>query len=388
MRVTVIGGGVAGATSAIALRRIGAEVTVYEAYADPAGPVGSFLSLATNGLRCLRALGCLEAVRAAGHDIGHQRLWSDTGRLLGAMPRGRLTGDPLHSVTLMRGRLVETLRAEAVRAGARIVTGERLVGASESDSSVTAEFESGLTVEADLLVGADGIWSATRRILDPGAPEPTYAGLFTASGVASGVEVEAGTFNMIFGRNGAFAYVGMPGGETWWAAQVADPAQPDLASVDLDALRHLYRHEEMARTLLSAATTMQRPTLMHVLGEVPVWHGERIVLVGDSGHPVGAGQGASMAIEDAVVLARALETADVPAALAAYDGERRKRMAKMVKAASDNRDAKTAGPVARRVRNVVMPLATRLFYERATSWLYTHDVTEGWRPSTAALTQA
>lgn len=396
MRVAVIGGGVAGATSAIALRRIGAEVTVYEAYADPAGSVGSFLSLATNGLRCLRALGCLEAVRAAGHDIEHQRLWSDTGRLLGAMPRGRLTGDPLHSVTLMRGRLVETLRAEAVRAGARIVTGERLVGASEGTGpgggpdggKVTAEFESGLTVEADLLVGADGIGSATRRILDPGAPEPAYAGLYTASGVVSGVETAPSTFNMIFGRNGAFAYVGLPGGETWWAAQVAEPAQPDLAAVDLDTLRHLYRHEEMARTVLSAATATQRPTLMYVLGEVPVWHGKRIVLVGDSGHPVGAGQGASMAIEDAVVLARALESADVPAALVAYDAERRERMAKMVKAASDNRDAKTAGPVARRVRNAVMPLATRLFYERATSWLYTHDVTDGWHPSAASLTRA
>ncbi|MFB9252513.1 hypothetical protein ACFFWE_30150 [Sphaerisporangium melleum] len=55
------------------------------------------------------------------------------------------------------------------------------------------------------------------------------------------------------------------------------------------------------------ALRLEPPTLMHVLAEVPTWHSDRIVLVGGAGQPVGAGQGASMAIEDAVVLARALE---------------------------------------------------------------------------------
>src|SRR4051812_20174122 len=64
MRVVVVGGGVAGSTAAIALRRIGAEVTVLEAYVDPAGQVGSFLSLAYNGLSALDELGCLGAVQA------------------------------------------------------------------------------------------------------------------------------------------------------------------------------------------------------------------------------------------------------------------------------------------------------------------------------------
>lgn len=89
MRISVIGGGVAGAASAIALRRrTGAEVTVYEAYEDPAGRVGSFLSLAVNGQRALESLGCLPAVRAAGFQVAHQRMWSASGKLLGEVPRG------------------------------------------------------------------------------------------------------------------------------------------------------------------------------------------------------------------------------------------------------------------------------------------------------------
>ncbi|PZG19277.1 FAD-dependent oxidoreductase [Nonomuraea aridisoli] len=158
---------------------------------------------------------------------------------------------------------------------------------------------------------------------------------------------------------------------------------PDLEAVDLDLLQRLYRHEQMPSAVLAAATDWHRPTLMHVLPEVPIWHSDRIVLIGDAGHPVGAGQGASMAIEDAVVLARALEHADVAAALGGYARQRRARIAKMVKSASANRDAKTAGPLARRLRNLFMPVALRLFYERGTSWLYTHDVTAGWQQAAA-----
>ncbi|MFI6520660.1 FAD-dependent oxidoreductase [Spirillospora sp. NPDC050679] len=376
MQVIVAGGGVAGAAGAIALRRIGAEVTVYEAYADPAGRVGSFVSLAANGLRGLAALGCLEAVRAAGFAVPRQRMWSGSGRLMGQTPRGRTGDDPLHSVTLARGRLVEELRAEAERAGARIVTGERLVRADTGDGRVTAGFAGGRTASADLLVGADGIWSATRRCLDPGAPEPAYAGLYTASGVAAGVpEVAPGTFEMVFGRNGAFVSIGAPDGQVWWAAQVASPAEPDLDAVDLDLLAGLYRREEVPSKVLRAATALHRPTLHHVLPPVAVWRDERTVLTGDASHPVGAGQGASMAIEDAAVLAHHLAraggaAASVPAALAAYERDRRARVARLVKMAAANRDAKVAGPVGRRVRDLVMPVVLRHFYERSTAWLY------------------
>ena len=131
MRAIVAGGGVAGSAAAIALRRIGADVTVYEAYDDPAGPVGSYVSLAVNGLRALDALGCLTRVQAAGFPVARHRMWSGSGKLLGDVARGRRPEDPLHSVTLMRADLVTALRAEALESGARIVTGQRLDAASD-----------------------------------------------------------------------------------------------------------------------------------------------------------------------------------------------------------------------------------------------------------------
>jgi salicylate hydroxylase len=377
MRTIVIGGGVAGAATALALRAAGAEVTVFEAYDDPAGNIGSFISLATNGLRGLEALGCLERVQAAGVAVPRQRMWSAGGRLLGDVPRGRRGSDTLHSVTLMRGRLVTTLREAALAAGAQIVTGQRLVNVIETPDAVITELAGGRRDSADLLVAADGIWSTVRGLLDPAAPRPQYAGLHAVSGVSTMDGVEPGVFNLTFARNGAFLHLATGEGQVWWQAQVAEPVEPDRATVtDADRLRRtaeLYRAEKVPSQVIAATTRLHPAAIFYALDAVPTWHSDRIVLIGDAAHPVGAGQGASMAIEDALVLAAALRAEPtLAAALKTYDAERRPRIVKLLGAAEDNRDAKKAGPVKRRLRAVMMRLFIPLGYEKVTSWLYSY----------------
>jgi salicylate hydroxylase len=368
MRVTVVGGGVAGSAAAIALQRAGAEVTMYEAYEDPAGPVGSYVSLAVNGLRALDALGCLAPVRAAGFPVARQRMWSGRGKLLGDVARGRRPEDPMHSVTVMRADLVGALRAAALGAGARIVTGRRLDGESIRE-----------TAGADLIVGADGIWSATRPILDPAAPQPAYAGLYSVSGVSG--EVPAGLpregFNWVFGRHGVFIFIPAPDGTVWWTAQVAAPEPPaDPDAIGLPELTRLFGTEVQAAAVLAAATTVRRAQLGHALKPPACRYRGRTVIIGDAAHPAGAGQGASIAMEDAVVLARHLAAAGpeaIPAALAAFDTERQPRAGKLAKMEAGNRDAKTAGPVGTRMREMIMPHVFNRFYEKATGWLYDFD---------------
>src|ERR1700722_12884329 len=238
MRAVVTGGGVAGSASAIALARIGADVTVYEAYADPAGPVGSYVSLAVNGLRTLDALGCLARVQAAGFPVARQRMWSGRGRLLGDVARGRRPQDPLYSVTVLRADLVGALRAAALAAVARIVTGRRVDGESVRRAA-----------GADVVVGADGIWSATRRILDPAAPQPAYAGLYSVSGVSGGVPGgrPGDGWTGFPARRGVFIFIPAPDGTVWWTAQVAAPEPPaDLAAVGLPELTQLFGTEPAA----------------------------------------------------------------------------------------------------------------------------------------------
>ena len=384
MRAVVIGGGVAGSASAIALARIGAEVVVYEAHEDPAGPVGSYVSLAVNGLRALAALGCLEQVQQAGFPVARQLMWSGRGKLLGDVARGRRPEDPLLSVTLMRADLVTALREEALRCGARIITGQRVTGGAAGPTAApTAEAgptaSADLYAGADLVVGADGIWSETRHLLEPAAPRPRYAGLYSVSGTSDGAGLVQGRwrpgFNWIFARRGVFMFVPAPDGSVWWTAQVAaHEPPPDPAAISVTDLEVLFRTEEAAAAILAAATGIRAANLGYVLAPVACRHDGRTVLIGDAAYPVGAGQGASMALEDAVALARELDgTAGVPAGVAALDRLRQPRWGKLAKTEAANRDAKTAGPVAARVRELVMPHVFNRFYEKATGWLYDYD---------------
>jgi salicylate hydroxylase len=310
-------------------------------------------------------------VQTAGFPVARQRMWSGRGKLLGDVARGRRPEDALSSVTIMRADLVTTLRAAALESGARIVTGQRLDGPSDPR-----------TADADLIVGADGIWSATRRALDPAAPEPAYAGLYSVSGtsgrLAAGLPRDG--FNWIFAQRGVFIFLPAPDGTVWWTAQVSAPAPPpDPTAIGVAELAGLFATEARAAAVLREATAVRTANLGHVLKPVTHRHDGRIVLIGDAAHPVGAGQGASIALEDAVVLARHLAAAGagrtdaIPAALAAFDAERQPRAGKLAAMETSNRDAKTAGPIAARLREVIMPHVFNRFYENATGWLYDFD---------------
>ena len=369
-RIAIIGAGVAGSAAALALTRLGAEVTVYEAHPDPAGSVGSFLSLAANGLNCLDALGhgLTDTVTTAGFDIPLQRMWSARGKCLGQVPRNRRATDPRPSTTVRRADLVAALREAATAAGAVIETGRRV-----SDP----EHLRALTREADLVVGADGMWSVTRTRLNPDALAPRYARLYSVSGTAAapaaGIDPEPGVFNMVFSRGGAFIHLTAPDGTIWWNAQVSDriePGREQLARTTPAGLAAIFRDSRQAAAILADAAIETR-TLTHVLPATPRRHDERTVLIGDAVHPVGAGQGASMALEDAVVLTERLARApSVPDALTAFDQARQQRLKKMTVSARRNRDAKTMGPIQARVRDVVMPIVFPRAYPAATNWLY------------------
>ena len=362
MEAMVIGGGVAGPVAAIALRRIGWDVTVHEAYTDPAGDVGSFVSLGDNGLRALDAIGCRDGGRARGTALPLLRLWSGRGRQLGEAARGR--------VTLMRGHLVETLRELALEAGAKMVTGHRLVDVEAG----TATFADGGSAGADLIVGADGIHSRLRRVIDPGAPVARYAGLWTVGG-RSAHQVEPGAFHIMFGAKATMVSAPTADG-TLWAAQVP-AARPPAQTPGPEELAALFAGDRGPAAELIRRTGSWHPrTVMQAMpGGVPRWHRDGMVLLGDAAHPMGAGQGANLAVEDAVVLAKCLRDAPaVDAALARYEELRRPRTDRMLKVAGANRDAKVSGPVAARLRDVMMPFFFKRFAEKGGAWMYDYDV--------------
>jgi FAD-dependent urate hydroxylase len=386
MHALVIGGGVAGSATAIALQRAGIEATIYERHAGVADDVGLFLTFAGNGMDALGVLGADEAVRAAAFPTPRMVLRSGTGRVLGQLTPG---AEGLASQTIRRADLYLALRNEAVRRGIPVEYGKRLAGVTEGGGKVRARFADGSEAEGDLLIGCDGLHSPTRTLIDPAAPAPRYVPVLNTGGYARGVDVgvEPGTFTMIFGKRAFFGYAPAPNGEVWWFANPPYPTPPTSAELaamtDGTAWRQrlldLFADDRSpAVELIEASTNEMTGWATYDLPVVPNWHRGRLVLAGDAAHATSpaSGQGASMAIEDGVVLAKCLR--DVPGvenAFAAYVELRRPRVERVVAAGARSSSMKAAGPVGRVIRDAMMPVFLKLA-ARSTSndWMYRYHV--------------
>jgi 2-polyprenyl-6-methoxyphenol hydroxylase-like FAD-dependent oxidoreductase len=252
---------------------------------------------------------------------------------------------------------------------------------------VVAAFEDGTRATGDLLVGADGIHSPTRRLIDPAAPSPRYVGLVNFGGYTPGSAAagEPGVWHMIFGRRAFFGYVADPAGGTVWFANVPRPAVTPAERAATTPAQWRRQLVELfagdagpARDLIAAGHLELAGDSTHDLPSVPTWHRGPMVILGDAAHAPSptSGQGASMAAEDAVVLAKSLrDLPDIPRALAAYEGLRRKRVERIVAQGRRTGSTKTPGPVGRVVRDLALPLVFKLLVtDRSMAWIYDHHV--------------
>ena len=384
----VAGGGIAGTVAAIALHRAGWTPVIHEAHARDEGEVGAFVTVAVNGLEALRALD-LDPVRllAAGFATPSMALRNSGGKALAELPLGGPLADGLSTTTIRRADLYLSLRAEVERRGIAITYGKRLTDARVGEGGVTAEFADGSTATGDLLVGADGLHSRTRKALDPHAPAPRFLGLLNAGGFTAGPVADApepGVMQMAFGRRAFFGWVSAPDGSVWWFAN--PPAKRPVAPGEWTPaawkahLLDLFAGDGVpAAALIEASDEVVGPWNTWDFPRVPVWRDERMVLVGDAAHAVSpsSGQGASMAIEDAVVLGRCLATIPaIPAALTEYEHRRRERVEKVVAYGRRSGSTKTAGPIGAVLRDAMMPLFMRLLYRKGNpqAWILEHRV--------------
>ena len=369
----IAGGGIAGSATGIALALVGVDAVIYDARDDPAQDAGGFLTVATNGVDALRALGADAAVLRHGFATPEIVLRGAGGKQLGRAATGVALTDGTMSQTIKRGDLYTALAAEARAHGVPVEYGRRLVDARRDGDRVVARFADGTEAAADMLIGADGVHSAVRRVIDPAAPTARYEGLLTTAGYVRGVDVavSVGSYEMIFGRRAFFGYVPAPNGETWWFANLPrrEPPSPDrLRSPAPAQLRALLLEAFAgdagpAGELVRATPQPQPLTPLHTVPNLPRWHRGPIVVIGDAAHAPSptSGQGASLSIEDAVALASALRRDGSPeTAFAAFEADRRRRVQRIVRWASRMNNSKVPGPVGRRIRDAVMPAAMRL----------------------------
>ncbi|XVQ85173.1 FAD-dependent monooxygenase [Microbispora siamensis] len=387
-RALIIGGGIAGPVTAMALQRAGIDSEVFEAYDRGAEGVGAFLTLAVNGLEALRLLDLHDLVCDLGMDTPVMEIRNARGKPLAT------TSQP--SRTLRRADLYQALRDEAVRRGVRIHYGKRFADASATSNGVRAVFADGGAAVGDLLVGADGLRSRTRVLIDPGAPRARYVGLLNTGGFAEDVRPPGrpGVCYFIFGRRCFFGYMIHPEGQVWWFAN--PPSRREMTPEELAAitpeqwrarLMDLFEGDTGPMREIIAATPHILPGWnTYDFPSVPKWFGERMVIVGDAAHATSpsSGQGASMAIEDAVVLGKCLrDVPDTADAFAAFERLRRERVERVVAQGKRNGDGKAPGAGGAFVRDLILPVIMRQVEKRnALAWM--HDYRIAWDDRVAA----
>ncbi|GAA4211881.1 FAD-dependent oxidoreductase [Actinocatenispora rupis] len=380
----VVGGGIAGPVTAMALQRAGIEATVYEAYDSTADGVGAMLSIAPNGQAALDVLAAGHVLDGIARPMTAMAIRSWTGKNLAdlRMPSGL----PPQRV-VARSDLYRALYDEATARGIRVEHGRRLVGLADSGSAVTATFADGTTATGDILVGADGIRSTTRGLIDPAAPTPRYGGLlnFGAYVTDAGPSTH-GAMHMVFGRRAFCGYQAYDDGTGGWfvnlpheylslAEQRAVPAERWLAE-----LRETFRGDRTRAPDLLARTDPADLLLVgpvEDLPRVPTWHRGRVVLVGDAAHATSpsSGQGASLAVESAVQLGRCLRDLPPGPAFTAYETLRRERVERIIAMGARTNSDKAAGPVARVLRDLLMPVAMRAFAKpEKMAWQYGYRI--------------
>jgi 2-polyprenyl-6-methoxyphenol hydroxylase-like FAD-dependent oxidoreductase len=270
------------------------------------------------------------------------------------------------SLLLRRDRLYRALLDETLRRGITVEFGKRLVSIEDSADKVVAHFDDGSSAVGEVVVGADGIRSAVRSTLDSSAPGPRFAGLLGLGGWIRnpGLPVTGGYQHFAFGKRAFFGYfIGEE--EILWFSNVpaASAAEAETASSEhwLATLRERHADDIPARDLIALLTPgdVARPGPLEDIPTVRTWHRGRVVLVGDAAHPTSpsSGQGASQAIESALELARCLRDGPtVPEAFAAYESARREWVERIIARAAKINNDKAAGPAARVLRDLLMPV--------------------------------
>jgi 2-polyprenyl-6-methoxyphenol hydroxylase-like FAD-dependent oxidoreductase len=381
----VIGAGIGGLAAAAGLCVAGWDVTACERAAS-LEPVGAGLALAPNGLRALDAIGAGDSLRALAvpQELGIRR--SD-GRWLIRSTTGRMIadrfGDPI--ILLPRAAVVDALAARVP--GGVLCLGTEVTSVETGEKAAARVATTAGELDADLVVAADGIGSATRMSLFPGHPGLRYAGFTTwrlLTGPVTGQVVMAESW----GRGTVFGVMPLSDGRVYCYA--AAPAAPGARAGDeLAELARLFGtwHEPIPQLL---ATARPQDVLRHDVAELaaplPSFHRGRTALLGDAAHPMtpNLGQGACQALEDAAVISRlaaGTEPDAVTGMLARYTAARLPRTTDVVRWSRRAATMTTwASPPAVAFRNTVTRLTGKLAPRAA---LRSLAPIYGWQPPEA-----
>jgi 2-polyprenyl-6-methoxyphenol hydroxylase-like FAD-dependent oxidoreductase len=370
-RAIVIGGGIAGPAVSLFLQQGGIEPLIFEAYPQPA-TIGGGFQIAPNGMRVLRALNLADRIAAAGAPSNEFLFRNQRGRLLGRIRLGR-SGS---GVTILRAAFHKILVEETARRGVPIHYGKRLSRIEDRPDAIVAHFEDGSSIEGDVLLAADGVHSRVRAVAMPACASARYTGIIGVGGFAeSPVPAPADpddTHRLTFtlGSRLQFGYATVSYPDLRWGWWSHLPQENELTREALQAiaddemrarvLAAFAGWHEPIEALISTTSTVMR-TAIYDVPTLPAWHRGRAMLLGDAAHamsPAG-GQGASLALEDAMMVGRRLaDGRRFDEVFVEVERLMRARAERLVKQAAENdvRQVKQLGTFGQWMRDRLFPL--------------------------------
>ena len=343
LNIAICGGGIGGLSAAIALSQSGHDVTVFEK-TRAFNRVGADINLTPNAVFAVDRLGVGEVLRAtAARPTFRISRDGETGEETSRLPMSAAAEEKYGApqLTIHRADLLEALRNRLPDDALHL--GKAVTGVEVGDTGATVRFEDGCDAQFDIVIGADGIHSAVRTALW-GQDHPKYTGMVSYRGVFPREDApdhpDLDAFTKWWGEISEKQIVVFPltGGKEIFVFSTLP--QTDWSEEgwtlagDVEDLRSAYANfHPDARAILNSLSEVTRSAL-HVRDPMPQWAKGPVTLLGDAAHPMVPfmAQGACMAIEDAVVLARSLHGAgsgDVDAALARYEVERKPRTARV-----------------------------------------------------------
>jgi len=316
-KILIVGAGIGGLCTAIALARIGVEVDVIEIKPDNSVP-GVGWGLRTNGLRALREIGLLEPTLALGFPTPPLSYYDRNGRHVVDIPYGRQLDGMPSNVQLPRLGFLEMASAHALEAGCTIMMSTTAVDIEQDADGVTVELSDGSSRRYDLVIGFDGINSSIRRYLFGEKYVPTRSGGVAWRAPVRAPETLKGAI-FCHGFGGKVGFVPLAGGMMYVIVTHHEPDRPRLDPAAFPELMHQRAREMMGDSVFMAEEIESLRTAANVaytpLDTVMVpypWHRGRVMIMGDAAHAMTPylGSGAAMAIEDGVVFAQLLRSDD------------------------------------------------------------------------------
>lgn len=384
MRIAIIGGGIGGLSASLHLLRAGFDVHVYE-QAPRITEIGAGIQVSPNASRLLIRLGLKPALDAAGvlPQAVNQRRWDD-GRTLQRAPIGKEVEETFGAPYYHCHRAdLANLLAAALPAE-RVHVGHKLVDLEQKGDRVTARFENGAAVEADVLVGADGIHGKVRHILF-GAEKARFTGCVAWRGLVPAERVrhlgiEVASHNWM-GPDGHVVHYWVSAGRFMNVVCVTEHGDwtSDSWTDKGNVADTMARYEGWHPTVrgLIAAFPETYIWALHDRLPLPQWTAGRATLLGDACHPMlpFMAQGAAQSIEDGAALASLLAAMpdDVPGALQRYEAIRKPRATRLQEASANNRTRfhLPDGP-AQQARDQAMATSGDRSIGNI-GWLYLHD---------------